>query len=336
MSERPDYLWDRSGSPDPDVARLEQVLAPLRHRAPLRLPGPARRPRRAVAIGAGVAALAAAVILWAVVREPRRAACASAPIRAGMRFEAVAGAPRCGGVAIERGWLPAGAAIETAEGDRVRVDVADIGRVMLAGDSHLALVGTSAREHRLSLRRGSLHARVNAPPRLFVIETPAATAVDLGCEYDLSVGDDGSGVLRVVSGQVELEAPGRRVVVPMGTQARIRAGRGPGTPVATARVAALGALVDRHDAGDAAALADLLVQSGPLDTATLWNLLAVDGADDRGRVYDRLAELAPPPVGVFRTAVVAGDEQALLDWRHALEDAWLYGTAEMKLPPSPP
>ena len=27
-----DYLWDRSGSPDPDVERLERTLGPLRYR----------------------------------------------------------------------------------------------------------------------------------------------------------------------------------------------------------------------------------------------------------------------------------------------------------------
>ena len=30
-----DYLWDRSGPPDPDVQRLEELLSPLRHEAPL-------------------------------------------------------------------------------------------------------------------------------------------------------------------------------------------------------------------------------------------------------------------------------------------------------------
>jgi len=45
-----DYLWNRSGQPDPDVVRLEHLLEPLRHR-PRALdlsgqPGPvaARRP----------------------------------------------------------------------------------------------------------------------------------------------------------------------------------------------------------------------------------------------------------------------------------------------------
>src|SRR5262249_23471792 len=27
-----DYLWDRSGPPDPEIERLEQTLAPLRYR----------------------------------------------------------------------------------------------------------------------------------------------------------------------------------------------------------------------------------------------------------------------------------------------------------------
>src|SRR5262245_26980049 len=30
-----DYLWDRSGIPDPDVKWLEDLLAPLAHNAPL-------------------------------------------------------------------------------------------------------------------------------------------------------------------------------------------------------------------------------------------------------------------------------------------------------------
>ncbi len=35
MSKPDDYLWDRSGPADPEVARLEQLLAPLAHDRPL-------------------------------------------------------------------------------------------------------------------------------------------------------------------------------------------------------------------------------------------------------------------------------------------------------------
>ncbi|HEX2122963.1 MAG TPA: hypothetical protein VHL59_15125, partial [Thermoanaerobaculia bacterium] len=38
-----DYLWDRSGEPDPEVARLESLLGRYRHDAPLRRPVPVWR-----------------------------------------------------------------------------------------------------------------------------------------------------------------------------------------------------------------------------------------------------------------------------------------------------
>jgi hypothetical protein len=41
---REDYLWDRSGPPDPDIERLEAELASLRYRFVRPLPG-ARRQR---------------------------------------------------------------------------------------------------------------------------------------------------------------------------------------------------------------------------------------------------------------------------------------------------
>ncbi len=31
MTAPDDYLWDRSGEPDPEVAALEKLLAPLAH-----------------------------------------------------------------------------------------------------------------------------------------------------------------------------------------------------------------------------------------------------------------------------------------------------------------
>ena len=46
-------------------------------------------------------------------------------------------------------------------------------------------------KHCLRLAHGRLSARVTAPPRLFVVDTPAATAIDLGCAYDLAVLTDG-------------------------------------------------------------------------------------------------------------------------------------------------
>ena len=39
-----DYLWDKSGPPDPDVERLEKTLATLRYRG--QAPAPRRIPLR--------------------------------------------------------------------------------------------------------------------------------------------------------------------------------------------------------------------------------------------------------------------------------------------------
>src|SRR5689334_25390740 len=65
-----DYLWDKSGEPDPEIQELEQVLAPLRYQpAPLELPNelPTRRrnyfPLLAIAATVLIALLAAGVWL---------------------------------------------------------------------------------------------------------------------------------------------------------------------------------------------------------------------------------------------------------------------------------
>src|SRR5258708_21294764 len=64
-----DYLWDRSGAPDRDVKQLEDLLAPLRHDAPLdELRLRARRRTRPWLVGAVVAAVAAAALAIVIVR----------------------------------------------------------------------------------------------------------------------------------------------------------------------------------------------------------------------------------------------------------------------------
>ena len=71
MTKPDDYLWDRSGPPDPDALRLERLLSPLAHDAPLdearlrRGRGPRRRPWLVAGIAAAVAAAAALIlVLW--------------------------------------------------------------------------------------------------------------------------------------------------------------------------------------------------------------------------------------------------------------------------------
>lgn len=69
-----DYLWDKSGEPDPEIQELEQILAPLRYQpAPLELPDelPATRRRNyfpVLAIAASVLLALLAAGLWLRVR----------------------------------------------------------------------------------------------------------------------------------------------------------------------------------------------------------------------------------------------------------------------------
>jgi hypothetical protein len=174
-----------------------------------------------------------------------------------------------------------------------------------------------------------MHARIWAPPRFFLVETPSALAIDLGCVYSLTVARDGSGLLRVESGQVELVEGVRRALVPAGNAATLRPGRGPGLPFPVAGPAEFRAALAAYEAAEAGAAADravaldaLLAASDRATTITLWHLLWRVAPAERGRVQARLAELAPPPTGVDAAAVRRLDARALARWRDALEPSW--------------
>jgi hypothetical protein len=320
MSER-DPLWDPSVG-DPQIARLEQVLAPLRHRGGVPLLPP-RRAKKWPYVAAGGVALAAAAALLLYMRADGASPCATRRDDA-FAFEATAGTPRCNGAVAKAGWLPVGTWLETGAADRAHMVVADIGTLDLKEGSRLSLVATGPSEHRLALAQGALHARVNAPPRLFVVETPAATAIDLGCEYDLEVGRDGTGLLRVRTGLVELAAGPRLTVVPMGAEARIAAKVGPGLPVRTDAPPPLRDAVARFDAGDTAALDTIVPLATSRDTMTLWNLLARTDAAGRTKVFAAIEALVTTPEWVLAEDVAAGDPTAISRLREALEGYWLY------------
>ena len=128
--------------------------------------------------------------------------------------------------------LLVGQFLETDANSRAKVQVANIGNVEIAPNSRVQLVKSSSTEHRLSLERGVLQAKIFAPPRLFIVDTPSAVAVDLGCAYTLEVDKDGNSKLHVTSGFVALEKDGRESIVPAGAIALTKKGKGIGTPFA--------------------------------------------------------------------------------------------------------
>jgi FecR protein len=314
-----DYLFDKTGS-DPEVAELEELLGTYAHRAPLRAPPPRRRRWRTVAAaGAAVIVATTAILCWP--RSPTAPASCAADGN-GFAFSVAGGQASCNGGAAASGTLPVGAWLETSTAAVAELQLANIGELTVFGGSRVRLVGTGPREHRMELTRGRVAARVVAPPRLFVVDTPVATAVDLGCAYELSIDDGGRTHLRVTSGAVSLEGKGRVAYTPAGTEVIALPGVGPGTPVAVAAPAQLRAAVARFDSGDASAVSAIVAGAEMRDTITLWNLLPRTSAADRAAVMSRLEQLRGRPDGIGAAQILAGDRAALEAWRQALESDW--------------
>jgi hypothetical protein len=168
-----------------------------------------------------------------------------------------------------------------------------------------------------------------APPRLFVIDTPSGSAVDLGCRYTLEVQKDGSALLHVTLGMVALNHDGREAFVPQQFLARTRNGFGPGTPFREDSSAelkdALDALdFDRDNRDPRSQVGVVLAKAGSWDAVTLWHLLARVDLQDRPAVYDRLAAFVPPPSDVTRAGIVALDPTMLRAWGEAIPDlSWM-------------
>lgn len=315
-SVRGDYLWDRSGAPDPAIIRLERVLGSLRYRPSTVETPPSRRFRpfadhtplaaaASLAVTIGVAWLASQ---WLRADEPH----ASMPVRV------VEGSTRIGAESLEtQGVLRAGQWLETGVDSTAELNVASIGRVTVEPGSRVRLVTSHQAEHRLELARGGIEAFITAPPRLFFVDTPSATAVDLGCRYRLQVDEAGSGVLDVMLGWVSLEWRGRESIVPAGVICLMRPGAGPGTPFQRDAPALLVRELERFDfeSGGMPALDAVLREANDDDSVTLWHLMQRAPAAKRAHIVDRLESIQPMPAGVARSEVIELVPKALERWR---------------------
>lgn len=312
-----DYLWDGSGEPDAEIVRLEALLQPLGHKAlPLLLPPrvPARR-RFAVAAMQVMTAAASLVLVAAA------AWFASAIRPPGWTVQSLAGAPSVANARIDPpSRLPVGQVLTTDGASRARIDVGSIGIVDVEPNSRVRLITSRAGEHRMALDRGRIRALIWAPPGLFYVNTPSATAIDLGCAYRLEVDDRGWGTVRVESGWVAYDYQSQESFIPKDAMCVTRPGFGPGTPcyedVPAAFADALTILdfLPTTDVRRAAALDTVLAGARTKDALTLWHLLSRGTPEERGRVYDRMAALVPPPPGATREAIVRGDRGPRDEW----------------------
>jgi hypothetical protein len=234
--------------------------------------------------------------------------------------ENVRGTPRIGNAELQQqGKLQPGETLHTDSSSQAEVEIANIGRLYVEPDTRLRLVVTKADEHRISLEQGKVEALTWAPPRLFVVDTPSATAIDLGCRYTLEVQKDGSSLLHVTLGMVSLENDGRASYVPADFFARTRKGEGPGTPYredSSPRLRAALDVIDSSPDEQARSLqaVTVLAEARDDDAVTLWHLLPRVGPSVRNDVYVRLARIVEPPAGVTHDGILSLDSTMLHAW----------------------
>lgn len=220
--------------------------------------------------------------------------------------------------------LNVGEILETDKSSRAKIEVADIGQVEIAPNSLVKLVNSSETEHRLALEYGKLEAKIFAPPRLFVVDTPTAKAVDLGCAYDLEVDKAGNSTLYVKSGYVSLERDGRESIVPAGAFCLTRRGRGLGTPYFETASESFKEDLRKFDfeAGGDKYLDSIIENAKAKDTLTLWHLLSRVAENERAKVFNKIHRFAKLPYGVNKKGILELDKKMLDEWRYEIELNW--------------
>lgn len=330
-----DYLWDGSGEPDPELQKLEAALGQFRTKAEAptfpadlktahgnsaeRFSFAWRMPRFLSAVLLGVSTAAATVMLFLHV----------APVATGPGWEVarLEGAPVVGTETVEktaaRAKLRVGELLVTDGASRASVQVGKIGQLYVDPGSRVRLVESASNRKRILVELGTIHAAIWAPPGEFVVDTPSATAVDLGCAYTLKVAADGSGTLQTTLGWVGFHSNGRDSFIPAGAMCLTRAKEGLGTPFfedASEEFRAALHAMDFEGVSGAErerALRTVLAEARPDDGFTLWHLLARVSDQERPRVYDRLADLVRAPKGTTREGTLRLEPKMMDLWWNA-------------------
>ena len=329
-----DYLWDRSGEPDPEIQKLESMLGKFCHdaRTPV-FPAivPERRwtffPRRLRLFSAlATAALAVAAIVVVTLLLYR--AKPTPPTLAGWDVSEVQGVPRIGRKMLSANHgtsrLGIGQMLETDSQSRASLQADDTGKIQVDPSTRLRLLSMGSGLKRIALDRGTIHTYIWAPPGQFVVDTPSAVTVDLGCAYTLQVDDSGAGMVRTSLGWVGFKLDGHESFIPAGAACATRPKVGPGTPYFEDSSAEFRAALTRFDFEDSTPeqrahdVAIVLSEARNRDALTLWHLLARVDDQQRVLVYDRLSQLVPPPATVTKEGILRLDQPMLDLWWNEL------------------
>jgi hypothetical protein len=330
------YLWDASGTPDPEIQRLESLLADFRHAgSPLALPAemPAAPGKlrgvllymtslpRLVAAATILLALGITVFLYPRPKHTPDPGPA-------WDVSNLQGAPQIGTKTIAANQTAAklhvGQTIITNSDSRASLSQADLGEIRIEPNSRVRLLQTDPNRKRIQLDVGTIHAAIWAPPGTFVVDTPSAVAIDLGCAYTLQVAPDGSGTIRTTLGWVGFHLNGRDSFIPAGAMCSTRPELGPGIPYFEDSTPAFREAIAHFDSSSqdsparSPALATILSDARAHDALSLWHLLSRTTGPERAQVYARFAALVPPPAGVTRGGILNLDQSMLDLWWNSL------------------
>jgi hypothetical protein len=337
MSMTGDYLWDGSGAPDAEIQHLETILGEFRHaERPLVLPvthNPvAIMKPRGVLQSPWLSRCAAAVMLIALslgIFFSRRASYNAPGIGPSWNVANLDGNPQIGSQSVWANQTTAklyvGQTLTTNSSSRATLSEVDLGQIQIDPNSRVRLLRTDLNHKRLQLEVGTIHAAIWAPPGQFVVDTPSAVAIDLGCAYTLQVAPDGSGTIRTTIGWVGFHLNGRDSFIPAGAMCSTRPKVGPGVPYFEDASESLRNALHTFDQAESSsnaassALSTILSQARPRDGLTLWHLLSRTGGSERAQVYTRFAALVPPPPGVTREGILALDPHMLDLYWNALD-----------------
>ena len=329
-----DYLWDRSGEPDPETHRLEVLLGKFRHDSPTPVFPEVVRERRWTffpwrirlfpALATAAVAVAAIVAVTFLVYRTK-----PTPITvAGWDVSSVEGTPRIGEktISTKQGTsrLGIGQMLETDRQSRASLQADDTGRIEVDPSTRLRLLSMGSGLKRIALDRGTIHTYIWAPPGQFVVDTPSAVTVDLGCAYTLQVDDSGAGMVRTALGWVGFKQNGHESFIPAGAACATRPKVGPGTPYFEDASGEFRSALARFDFADstpqqrALDVAIVLGQARNRDALPLWHLLARVDEGKRVLVYDRLSQLVPPPATVTKEGILRLDQPMLDLWWNEL------------------
>ena len=218
------------------------------------------------------------------------------------------------------GIIKTGEWLQTNSVSRARLNVGSVGEVDIQPNSKVKLIKSDKNEYKILLNEGKIHAVIWSSPGMFTVETPFATAIDLGCIYTIEVNKDGSGSLKVISGCVELKSGNTKSLIPADAMCKTDKTFGTGTPYFNdATTEFKDALNDFDQNKDkSSALSILLKESRKKDALTLWHILTKVKDNEKQETYKRIAELVNIPSNITSRGIINGDKEMMSALRKAL------------------